>query len=848
MKTISILFACVATLATSSGCSKAESSTEDNRIQVPPKATMANPAIKRPRWYYPDEDGIDAKSDVLTLSEELASNFAPGVSAEVTFDGFESFFMNGYSFTFCTYTAKGSSNLPRKFAGLIGIVEEDTNGIPYITCPVTPGPSGTFAIPDSINSIPVIFVSNNAFNGCSAMEHVILPDTIQYIGADAFYNCSGLLDLSIPESVQEIDDKAFWGCSSLKSVRINSDPSDFRIGKEAFANCNSIEDLLLPQGDFYIDVGAFDNAFATNAFPEELICLGNRYWGITKTNLTRVVVSNGCQVAKSFYENLKQLNEPFSLYVDSGKVDEYGETYIPYNAYKGLTNLYSVIVGPHIKWISGDAFAECPNLTNLVIQGDLKLVGRNAFINSKNLSIDSFPFGKNVRNALLAFHPAALRSAINRCSDSLSRLRLYCGLVLAINTLKDRKEWNSIDETRNDWEQSMQWLHSAFGGQYIKPSDLSSEEIAIVCETIEIIDKDGRDFRFSCPPPKTVFDPKSMTFVEQKPLPFEYQREQRYEHLRDQLIKDFSVVFQHPCTQFRLAQMLAEENQNIKAVELFKKAAIGFASGLCPRVADPDNFKASPFEDMENAISECIQAIDSLGYQTLAEVLLLQTQMIRSQQKNPQDLSSTLSYGTAWFINDNTVVSCHHVIEDSKEIWMETEDGSRVDFTILAEDPTNDIAIMKAEGTVPNHSTLPLSSKLGSIASKIFTVGYPLPDIMGSEKKYNEGSISALSGIGNDNRFYQISIPIQPGNSGGAVVSEDGLVIGLASAALDAEKVFKLTGSIPQNVNYAIKSRYITALLQDNGIPYDETPSKSGTDMKAFVDQVSRATILLQAR
>ena len=119
---------------------------------------------------------------------------------------------------------------------------------------------------------------------------------------------------------------------------------------------------------------------------------------------------------------------------------------------------------------------------------------------------------------------------------------------------------------------------------------------------------------------------------------------------------------------------------------------------------------------------------------------------------------------------------------------------------------------------------------------------------MGSEKKYNDGTISALSGIGNDNRFYQISIPIQPGNSGGAVVSEEGLVIGLAAAALDAEKVFKLTGSIPQNVNYAIKSRYITALLQDNGIPYDETPLKSGSDPKTIVDQVSRATILLQAR
>lgn len=211
-------------------------------------------------------------------------------------------------------------------------------------------------------------------------------------------------------------------------------------------------------------------------------------------------------------------------------------------------------------------------------------------------------------------------------------------------------------------------------------------------------------------------------------------------------------------------------------------------------------------------------------------------------------MEERVSSGTAWFINDSTIVTCHHVIEDCKEIWTETETGTRIDFAVLAEDPNNDIAILKAKSSISNHSSLPLSSKLGSIALKVFTVGYPLPDIMGSEKKYNDGTISALSGIGNDNRVYQISIPIQPGNSGGAVVSEDGLVIGLAAAALDAEKVFKLTGSIPQNVNYAIKSRYITALLQDNGIPYDETPPKSGTDTKAIVDQVSRATILLKAK
>ncbi|MBR1609824.1 MAG: leucine-rich repeat domain-containing protein, partial [Kiritimatiellae bacterium] len=380
------------------------------------------------------------------------------VSEVATFDGFETFLTNGYTFTFCTYTSKGSEKLPRRFAGLTGVAEKDTNGIPYITCPVNPGPSGTFAIPNALNSLPVLFISNNAFDGCSAIRHVILPETLQYIGPNAFYDCSELLDLFIPESVQEIDDHAFEGCSSLKSVQICSQPNDFRIGKEAFANCNSIENLVLPQGKFYLDTSAFKNAFATNAFPQGPVDVNSWHMGITETNLTTIAVSNGFRVARSFYEDLKHLNNHFSLYVDSGEIDEHGDVYIPHDAYRGLTNLHSVIIGPHIKWISGNAFAECPNLTNLVIQGKIELIGWNAFINSKNLYVDPFPFGKGLRNALMAFDPAVIRRAKNRALDSLSRTRLDCGLILALNTAKERNHFDR-EEFRNDWENSARDLH-----------------------------------------------------------------------------------------------------------------------------------------------------------------------------------------------------------------------------------------------------------------------------------------------------------------------------------------------------------------------------------------------------
>jgi hypothetical protein len=79
--------------------------------------------------------------------------------------------------------------------------------------------------------------------------------------------------------------------------------------------------------------------------------------------------------------------------------------------------------------------------------------------------------------------------------------------------------------------------------------------------------------------------------------------------------------------------------------------------------------------------------------------------------------------------------------------------------------------------------------------------------------KFTEGTISSLTGFQDDLRLYQISVPVQPGNSGGALVDENGNVLGIIVAMLDAKTTFRVSGSLPQNVNYAVKSVYAQAML-----------------------------------
>ena len=85
--------------------------------------------------------------------------------------------------------------------------------------------------------------------------------------------------------------------------------------------------------------------------------------------------------------------------------------------------------------------------------------------------------------------------------------------------------------------------------------------------------------------------------------------------------------------------------------------------------------------------------------------------------------------------------------------------------------------------------------------------------ILGKEVKYTDGSISSLSGLQGDATFFQINVPIQPGNSGGPLVNADGDVVGVVTATAAVEAFYKSVGAMPQNVNWAVKGAYASLLL-----------------------------------
>lgn len=171
------------------------------------------------------------------------------------------------------------------------------------------------------------------------------------------------------------------------------------------------------------------------------------------------------------------------------------------------------------------------------------------------------------------------------------------------------------------------------------------------------------------------------------------------------------------------------------------------------------------------------------------------------------------STGTGFFIStDGYLVTNYHVIEDSKKVIVVTFEKKELEAEVIKADPANDVALLNVKTTT---KPLPFSDQTNlSKGEEVFTLGYPLIMIQGQEQKATFGRINSLSGIGDDVRFMQIDIPIQHGNSGSPLINMNGQVIGVITATLDQFVTLKASGTLPQNVNYALKFDYVIPLLR----------------------------------
>jgi serine protease Do len=183
--------------------------------------------------------------------------------------------------------------------------------------------------------------------------------------------------------------------------------------------------------------------------------------------------------------------------------------------------------------------------------------------------------------------------------------------------------------------------------------------------------------------------------------------------------------------------------------------------------------------------------------------------------------------GTGFAINNKGYfVTSLHMVKGSDSIFVENANMERVSARIVHTDNRLDLAILKLDSvSFLKGKDVPFVFKTSGsdLGEKIFTLGYPGDDIV-----YGEGSISSASGSG-DTAMYQISIPVNPGNSGGPLLDEQGYIVGLVRGK----------NSSAEGTGFAVKAEYIYQLI--NNIDDKELKAELSLNKRNSIKSLKRS-------
>jgi serine protease Do len=209
--------------------------------------------------------------------------------------------------------------------------------------------------------------------------------------------------------------------------------------------------------------------------------------------------------------------------------------------------------------------------------------------------------------------------------------------------------------------------------------------------------------------------------------------------------------------------------------------------------------------------------------------------------------ASLVSSGTGFLAAAGHVLTNNHVVDHCGYMVARNAAGRELTAKIDITDSQRDLALLSlAEDFAPA-----LTFRSGPAIRRgetVITYGFPLSGLLSSGPTLTSGQISALSGMHDNADQFQISAPVQPGNSGGPLLDAQGNVAGIIVAKLNAARIAEMDGGdIPQNVNFAIKGSVVMEFLRENTVTV-ATAASTGPDQSAAAlgDIADPATVFLR--
>jgi len=191
-----------------------------------------------------------------------------------------------------------------------------------------------------------------------------------------------------------------------------------------------------------------------------------------------------------------------------------------------------------------------------------------------------------------------------------------------------------------------------------------------------------------------------------------------------------------------------------------------------------------------------------------------------------------LSTGTGFVVAPGRALTNAHVIEDCRSVRVRNAGGQDLAARVIAADRNRDLALIE----VPENAGPALAFRRDMNVRRgeeVVTYGFPLSGLLSSGPTLTTGEISALAGLADNPTQYQMSAPVQPGNSGGPVLDLGGMVVAVVVSKLNAARIAERTGDIPQNVNFAVKGSEALDFLRRNNVTprLDQAAPRSPADV-----------------
>ena len=219
----------------------------------------------------------------------------------------------------------------------------------------------------------------------------------------------------------------------------------------------------------------------------------------------------------------------------------------------------------------------------------------------------------------------------------------------------------------------------------------------------------------------------------------------------------------------------------------------------------------------------------------------IKKQKLKKKKKENTPISA--SSGTGFFISpEGHIVSNNHVIDACHKVNINYQ-GEAKPAKVISRDRANDLALLQVD--INPKDIFVISKNDAMLLEEVYVAGYPFGKSVSSSIKVTKGVVSSLSGLGDNFSNIQIDAALQPGNSGGPIITNEGKVIGVAVAKLDFKQTIKAYGAIPENINFGVKSSVVNSFVKSNNIIINKLNKEKIINKKELAEKIQNATVYL---